>query len=132
MEGDEFISQRNLIAASKTKKDSNSHNGKTLSVLFGIVSEEDVKTIRRKLLDVERNQKTLAQVDQESVSILNVTRIELAKNRVNINWLTRNLHDLQAEVSNITESVRSELQELDSFVQQYFQLLSITARVRQI
>ena len=41
------------------------------------------------------------------------------------------MHDLQEEVSNITELVRSELQELDNFVQQYFQLSSITARVRQ-
>ena len=36
--------------------------GKALSVLFGTVYEEDVKIIRRKLLDVERNQKTMAQV----------------------------------------------------------------------
>ena len=50
-----------------------------------------------------RNQKTITLVAQESVSILNVTGIELAKNRVNINWFTSNLHDLQEEVSNITE-----------------------------
>ena len=102
--------------------------GKALSVLFGTVSEEDVRVIRRKLTDVERNQKTLAQVAWESLSILNITRVELSKNRVSINWLTRNL---QEEVSNITESVKAELQELDNFIQQYFQLLSITARVRQ-
>ena len=105
--------------------------GKALSVLFGTMSEEDVKVIWRKLSDVERNQKTIAQSARESLSISNITRVELSKNRVSINWLTRNLHDLQEEVSNITESVRSELQELDNFVQQYFQLLSITARVRQ-
>ena len=58
-------------------------------------------------------------------------RIELAKNRVNINWLTRNLHELQEEVSHITETVRSELQDLNNFVLQHFQLLSITARVWQ-
>ena len=105
--------------------------GKALSVLFGTVSEEDVRVIRRKLTDVERNQKTIAQVARESLLILNITRVELSKNRVSINWLTRNLHDLQEEVSNITESVRAELQELDNFMQQYFQLLSITAGVRQ-
>ena len=103
--------------------------GKALSVLFRTVSEEDVRIIRRKLSDVERNQKTMAQVARESLSILNVTRIELAKNRVSINWLTRNLHNLQEEVSNITKSVELELQELNNFVQQYFQLLSITDRV---
>ena len=99
--------------------------GKALSVLFGTVSEEDVRVIRRKLSDVERNQKTMAQVARESLSILNITRVELAKNRVSINWLTRNLHDLQEEVSNITELVKLELQELNNFVQQYFQLLPV-------
>ena len=34
-------------------------------------------------------------------------------------------------MSKITELIRSELQELNNFVQQYFQILSITARVRQ-
>ena len=48
---------------------------KALSVLFGTVSEEDVKVIRRKLSYVERNQKTIAQVARESLSILNITRV---------------------------------------------------------
>ena len=56
-------------------------------------------------------------------------RIELVKNRLNINWLMQNMQELQEEVTNVTESVVTELQELDNFVQQYFQLLSITVRV---
>ena len=54
-------------------------------------SERDVKVIKRKLKDVENDQRVLAQVDRESVSILIVTRLELAKNRVNINWLIRSM-----------------------------------------
>ena len=74
--------------------------------------------------DIKENQKVLTRVAKKSMFILNVTRIELAKNRVNINWLMQNV------VVNITESVMTELKELGSFVQQYFHLLPITTRVR--
>ena len=101
--------------------------GKALSVLFGTVSESDMKTIRRKLKDVEEGQKVLAQVAKESVSILNVTRVELAKNRGTIDWLVGSMETLQEEVGNVTDG----LIELDNFVQQYFQLMAIITRVRQ-
>lgn len=55
------------------------------------MTEEDVKVIRRKLGEVEKDQRVLAQMARESVSILNVTRLELEKNRASINWLINNL-----------------------------------------
>lgn len=60
-------------------------------ILFRTVTEEDVKVIRRKLGEVEKDQRVLAQMARESVSILNVTRLELEKNRASINWLINNL-----------------------------------------
>lgn len=51
--------------------------GKTLNVLFGTVSEDDMRTIRRKLRNVERGQQ-VTQVTKESVSILSITRLKLA------------------------------------------------------
>lgn len=67
-------------------------------ILFRTVTEEDVKVIRRKLGEVEKDQRVLAQMARESVSILNVTRLELAKNRASINWLINNLQELREEV----------------------------------
>lgn len=58
--------------------------GKVLSILSRTVSERDAKIIR-KLEEVEKDQRILAQVAQESLLILNVTR--LVKNRASINWL---------------------------------------------
>lgn len=55
--------------------------GKALSVLFGTVTNDDIESMRKKLGEVEKNNKVLAQVVRESVSILNVTRLELTKNK---------------------------------------------------
>lgn len=51
----------------------------------------------------------LAQVARESESILNVTKLELAKNRAKINWLINNLAELRQGVINDTENVMVEL-----------------------
>lgn len=54
----------------------------------------------------------MADVARESISILNITRLELAKNIGTINWLVNNVESLWEEVGNVTGG----LMELDSFV----------------
>lgn len=58
---------------------------KALNGLFGTVPEDDMRTIRRKLGNVERDQQVLTQVTKESLSIFNITRLELVENRGSIN-----------------------------------------------
>lgn len=72
----------------------------------------------------------MAQSVRESVSILNVTRLELAKNRGSITWLISHLV-FRKEVINVTMFVTTELQKLEGFLQRYFQLLAIMSKVRQ-
>lgn len=50
--------------------------GEPLSSLFGRVNEEDFKIIRRKLEEVEEDQRVWVQVARQSGSIRNVTRLE--------------------------------------------------------
>ena len=78
--------------------------------------------MRRKLKGIEKDQKVLTQVVRKSVLILNVTRLELAKNRCDINWLINGVRTLKEEVVNDSVTVMGELLESDNFVQQYFQL----------
>ena len=63
----------------------------------------------------------MSQIIRENVSILNVTKVELTKNRGNINWLIGNMQVLREEVGTMTE----ESVELDGFVQQHFQLIVV-------
>lgn len=85
--------------------------GKPVSVMFGTVSEKDIKKNQEKTENVEEDQKVLAHVARESISSLNITRLELTKNRGTINWLVNNMETLREEVGNVTGG----LMELDSF-----------------
>ena len=72
----------------------------------------------------------MTQVVRESVSILNVTKLEMAENRESINWLVAYLHDLRQELANVT-MVTTEYQELEVFLLKYLQLLAIVTKVHQ-
>ncbi len=58
--------------------------------------------MRKRLKTVEENQKILAKTAKESMFILNVTRVELAKNRGSIDELISKSHLLSGEVDNIS------------------------------
>ena len=45
-------------------------------MLFGTVSENEIRLIKKKLTQVEQKQQSIAQGVKESVSILNVTWLE--------------------------------------------------------
>lgn len=105
--------------------------GKALHVLFGTVSEADLGWIRRKLANVGGNQKILAQEAKRSLSILNVTRLEVAKDRRTINWLIRNIQAIDWELGNVTESLSAELRQLGGFLKQSIQLMMVIGKLRQ-
>ena len=84
--------------------------GKALGVLFGMVSEDEVRLIKKKLTQVEQKQQSIAQVVKESISILNVTRLELAENRKSVNWIVAYLQDLKQELMNVTTTITNEYQ----------------------
>ena len=87
--------------------------------------------MKRRLEKVEGNQKILIQAAGESVSILNVTRLDEAKNRGRLNESISEMHLLSGEVANISETLEREFQELSGFMQQYFLLTIVANRVRQ-
>lgn len=73
--------------------------GKELNVLLGTITENNSKIIKRKLVDPDD------QVARESVSIFNITRVDMAKNRQSFNWLIRTVQDLGWEIKNATETI---------------------------
>ena len=61
--------------------------GKALNVLFGTIFEEELDVVRSKLSSFEKDQLALVQVEKDRISILNITRVELARNYHSINQL---------------------------------------------
>lgn len=80
-----------------------------LHVLFRTVSEADWRWIQQKLVNLGSDQKIIAQEVQRSLSILNITRLDVAKDRQTINSLIRNIKAIDWELGNVTESLSVEL-----------------------
>ena len=73
----------------------------------------------------------MAKVVRESISILNITRLELAKNRGRINWLISQLQSLERIGVHYNGNPNSRTKGIGGVLRRYFQLLSITSKVQQ-
>ena len=72
--------------------------GKALNVLFGTVSEKELRAIKQKLIAIEEGERVMVQEAKSSLSILNGTRVDLTKNRQAINWLIKGVLDVEGEL----------------------------------
>ena len=79
--------------------------GKALNVLFGTVSETELRAIKQKLIAIEEGERVLVQEAKSSLSILNITRVNLTKNRQAINRLIKGVLDVEGELGNVTVHV---------------------------
>ena len=55
--------------------------GQAFSFLFGTISEADIENVRRGLADLYSNQQDIVHILEEQMSILNVSRVQIAENR---------------------------------------------------
>ena len=90
--------------------------GKVLSFLFGTLSSEDLDSIRRNVNVLAQNKQKITHVLQESLSILNVSRIEVAENRKSVNELLNAFAELHADFSNVTIVFNERIFNLDRHV----------------
>ena len=93
--------------------------GKALNVLFGIVSEEELDIVRSKLSAFEKDQLALVQLEKDSISILNITRVGLARNRRSINQLGKNFEKVEVELENFTETLMVRVLQLEDCIRKY-------------
>ncbi|CAG2210600.1 unnamed protein product [Mytilus edulis] len=104
--------------------------GRIMSFLFGTVSDEDLRTINSNIRVLANNQKRISHVLSESLTIVNVTRAEVAQNRKTINSLTTGLHDVDLKLRNITTLLKKEIADLETFVDIYAKLDVITSEMK--
>ena len=90
-----------------------------LSYLFGTATKSDVRVIRKGLEVLSTNQESLIHVIEDSLSIINITRIELTENRHVINNLSLIVRELDKKFTNITQGLKMNLLILNGVVQTY-------------
>jgi hypothetical protein len=106
--------------------------GKALSFLFGTVSEDDLNAIRGSINNLATNQQKVIHVVEESLTILNTTRVEVAENRQAINDLIGALSVLSTKLQNETNRLYKEIMRLDYFVQTYLRIDASLEELRQM
>ena len=66
-----------------------------MSSLFGVLTSTDVEKIQRNINTLTQNQLDLAHAFQESISVLNVTRLEVKENRQKINEIINSIGSIE-------------------------------------
>lgn len=96
--------------------------GKIMSFLFGTVSSSDLKTLKRNIHNLAANQLQMAHVLEDSLSIINITRVDVSQNRQMINNLSVALHQVDNKLINVTQELEEEIIKLGTFIQLYLKL----------
>lgn len=102
--------------------------GKALSYLFGTLTSDDISSIVNNVKSLARNQKNIAHVLSESLSIVGVSQKRILENRKTINKVISSLFDLRTESRNISR----ELQDLHRYVDIYAKMDRMMGEAREL
>ena len=89
--------------------------GQLMSTLFGTVSENNLVNINRNINNLANNQKKIIHDLDVSVSILNLTRMQVAENRRSIMDLIIVVQKLDRKISKLAHSSETKLVRVEQF-----------------
>ena len=104
--------------------------GKIMSFMFGTVSESDLENVRRAIRELSRNQLDIMHILEEQISILNVSRAQIAENSIAILDLVKcvNLFDLR--LSELKNAIEKRFEKVETFVNLYVQMDLIISGIK--
>ena len=104
--------------------------GSLTSFLFGTVSEDDLRAVKRSLRTLSLNQNTLMHVMNESLSLLNISRNDIGENRHQLNEAIGAINDLNRDLKRIQMESKTQILELEHVVRVYLQSVASFHRVK--
>ena len=104
--------------------------GKNLNFLFGILTQGDID-VQKHVSTLEANQQNIIHVLEDSITILNTSRIEIVENIHSINDILSTLSDINNKTNNVTEELSDQIAEVESFLQMYLKLDLIVEELKQ-
>lgn len=105
--------------------------GQLMSTLFGTVSEADLENINRNIKSLAENQEQIIHDLDMSLSILNLTTIQVAENRRSIMDLIIVVQKLDAKVVELGTLFEQKFMRLEQFIHTYLQFKMILDEIRQ-
>ena len=101
-----------------------------MSFLFGTLSETDLSDIRQAIDDLSGNQQTVVHLLEEQMTILNVSRIYIAKNRQALLDLVECLNTFESCMNNLTQAIQQGFKYVEMFANVYAQMDLILGGIR--
>lgn len=96
--------------------------GQAASWLFGLVSEGDIKNIRRNVETLATKQDQIIHAVEECISVLNISRLEIKENRGAIIQLVNNVRQLDDKIDILNDTLSKEIAETKHFLDLYTRL----------
>ena len=104
--------------------------GQLMSTIFGTVSENDLDNINRNIKALASNQKQIIHDLDVSLSVLNLTRMQVAENRRSIMDLIVVIQKLDAKVVELGQLLEQKFARLEQFIHTYLQFKMILDEIR--
>ena len=104
--------------------------GQLMSTLFGTVSENDLDNINRNIKALASNQKQIIHDLDVSLSVLNLTRMQVAENRRSIMDLIVVIQKLDVKVLELGQLLEQKFARLEQFIHTYVQFKMILDEIR--
>ena len=104
--------------------------GQLMSSLFGTVSENDLENINRNIDILADNQEKIVHDLKMSLSILNMTRVQVSENRRSIMDLIICVQKLDDKILELQHSVEEHFTRLEQFVHTYLQFKMIFDEIK--
>ena len=95
--------------------------GRAVSLLIGTVSELDLEMIQRSVLDLATNQESIIHNLEQSMTLLNLSRIQIAVNCLAIMDLDDCVKNLDDKIKELPTYTTTHFERLEQFVNTYFQ-----------
>lgn len=106
--------------------------GSALSFLFEVVSEDQLSQIRHSVGVLARNQQSILHVVKDSLTILNMSRVEISENRHAITDLIIALQQTDVKIKRISQEIEKQSSQLEQFMDMYLKLDLIIGELKQM
>ena len=106
--------------------------GHALKFLFGVCTQDDLKSIKRNIATLAKNQEQVMHIVKESLSVINMTRFEVAKNRQVLIELVGSVQALDTKLEKLVSGLQKQIYETRYFLEMYLRLDLIVSEIQSM
>ena len=93
--------------------------GDALSLLFGTVSDSDLKQIRKQISSLALNQRRILHVVEQGLTIINESRVLIRENRQSIIEIIGSIREMDVKITQMTHKLARRIKENRRFLEVY-------------